>query len=51
MSDLFNGIETIDQFATYREAKEMVKEYRIAFAGQGVRVWVSQRSTKEWRNS
>ena len=50
MADAYNGIETIDQFATYREAREMIKEYRMAF-GQGVRVWISQRSTKEWREN
>lgn len=40
--------ETIDEFETYGEAKEMIKEYRISFQGSGYQLWLSSRSTKEW---
>jgi len=40
--------ETIDQFETYREAREMLREYRVAF-GYEYSLWLSQRSTREWR--
>lgn len=43
-----DGIETIDQFNSLKEAKEMIKEYRLAF-GSNYFLYLSQRSTKEWR--
>ena len=43
------GIETIDQLESSKEAKEMIKEYRIAF-GSNFNLYLSQRSTNEWRS-
>jgi len=40
--------ETVDEFETRKEAKEMIKEYRLAY-GPGWSLWLSQRSTKDWR--
>ncbi len=43
------GVETIDAFETYKEAKEMRREYIIAsnfYSG----IYLSQRSTKAWRS-
>jgi len=40
------GIETVDQFDTYKEAKEMLKEYRLSDAYNYY--YISQRCTKEW---
>ena len=40
--------ETVDQFETRKEAKEMIKEYRIAY-GPEWSLWLSQRSTNDWR--
>jgi hypothetical protein len=42
-------IETIDQFDTHREAQKMLSEYQLAFVGFSI--WLSSRSTKEWRTS
>ena len=44
------GVETIDQFDTYREAKKMLKEYRIA-SSYYYGAYLSNRSTKDWRNN
>ena len=44
-----NEIETIDQFETRKEARKMLKEYRIAssyYSG----LYTSQRSTNDWKN-
>lgn len=41
-------VETLDEFETYKEAREMLKEYRMAssyYAG----AYLSQRCTKEWK--
>ncbi len=43
------GIETIDEFTTYKEAREMLKEYRLAYQGTGLYVYMSQRCTNEWK--
>lgn len=46
----YNGeVETIDQFETYKEAKETIKEYRMAYSDG--EVYLSNRSTKQWRDS
>ena len=45
------GIETIDEFETHKEARENVKEYRLAYQGTGISPYLSQRSTKEWKES
>lgn len=44
-----NGkVETLDQFETHREAKAMLKEYRIAsYYYYGA--YLSSRCTKEWK--
>lgn len=39
--------ETIDE-GTWKECKEWIKEYRLAFKSSNL--WISQRSTKDWRN-
>lgn len=42
-----NGVvETIDEFKTYKEGREMLKEYKYS-GNNGY--YISQRSTKEWR--
>ena len=40
------GVETVDEFITYREAREMLKEYRMS--DPSANYYLSQRSTKEW---
>ena len=40
--------ETIDQCDTRREARALIAEYRLAFAGS-FDVWLSSRATVEWR--
>ena len=42
--------ETIDQFETRKEAREMIKEYRMAY-GLDYTLWLSQRATNAWRNA
>lgn len=39
-------VETVDEFETRREAREMLTEYQMAFGS--VPLWISTRSTKEW---
>ena len=41
----YTTVETIDEFETYKEAKEMLTEYRLA----GMNGYLSNRSTKQWR--
>jgi hypothetical protein len=43
-------VETIDEFETYKDAKEMLEEYRIAHSYYSG-AYLSKRSTKEWRNN
>lgn len=43
-----DSIETIDEFETYKEARDMLAEYRLSY-GSGWDLWLSQRSTNEWR--
>lgn len=45
-----NEIETIDEFETRKEAIKMLSEYRMAY-DSGFELWLSNRSTKEWRDS
>lgn len=43
----YNGEkETIDEFSTYKEAREMLKEYQLAYRGSGFTLWISQRPCK-----
>ena len=44
-----NGkVETVDKFITYKEAKAMLKEYRIS--DRYNIYYLSQRCSKEWKN-
>ncbi len=42
----YNGIETVDETTTYKDAKYLVNEYNLAFNGG---CYISQRCTNEWR--
>jgi len=45
-----NGkVETLDEFETKKEAREMLKEYRTA-SWYYSSAYMSSRSTKEWRS-
>ena len=45
-----NGeVETIDEFETRKEGFEMLKEYRMSYAGTDISPYLSSRSTREWR--
>lgn len=41
-----NQLETVDQFDTYKEARAMLTEYRIA--DPYAHHYISQRACKEW---
>ena len=44
-----NGeVETVDEFETWKEARDMIAEYRTAYQGTGISPYLSQRATKEW---
>ena len=46
----YNGVtETIDEFETYKEARAMILEYRLAYP-IGSELWISQRCTNDWRD-
>ena len=47
---LSDNTETIDEFESHKEAREMLEEYRVSF-GPDYRLWLSSRSTKDWRES
>ncbi len=40
------GIETVDEFDTLKEAREMLTEYRIS--SQDMELYLSTRCTKAW---
>jgi hypothetical protein len=42
------GIETVDEFETYKEARKMLKEYRISDTYNYY--YISQKCTKDWRD-
>lgn len=42
-------LETIDEFETFKEAREMRKEYQIS--DSSVHYYVSSRCCKHWRES
>jgi hypothetical protein len=44
------GVETIDEFDTLKEAREMMKEYRLAYRGMGIPMWISQRPDATWED-
>lgn len=45
----FNTLETIDQFETFKEARNMLKEYKTA--DPSTHYYISQRPCKEWNNN
>jgi len=42
-------LETVDEFETYKEAKAMLKEYRLS--DWSAEYYISSRACKEWRES
>ena len=44
-----HGVETVDSFETYKEAKLMLKEYRLSDPYNNY--YLSNRSTKEYREA
>ncbi len=40
-------VETVDEFATHKEAREMLTEYRMAFGPCDL--YMSSRCTQDWR--
>ncbi len=42
-------VETVDEFPTYKEAKLMIKEYRMGDRYNNY--YLSQRCTKEWKEA
>jgi len=42
------GLETIDQFDTRKEARLMLKEYRMAFGNNGTILYLSNRACKSY---
>lgn len=46
----YNGnLETIDEFDTRKEAKEMLTEYQMVYEGTGGQVYLSTRACKDWK--
>ena len=41
--------ETIDEYTTRKEAREMLTEYTYGGGQPNCKYWISTRSTKEWR--
>jgi hypothetical protein len=44
-----NGLETVDQFETHKEARLMVKEYRLS--DPYACYYLSSRACSDWRES
>ena len=42
----YGGLETVDQFETFKEALAMVKEYRLS--DRTAVFYISQRACKDW---
>ena len=42
-----NGLETVDEFTSYTEARKMLIEYRLSDTSATYRI--SSRATKAWR--
>jgi len=42
-----DGVETVDEFETMKEAKAMIREYRLSDSYYDY--YLSQRSNKAWR--
>jgi len=43
------GVETVDEFPTFKEADAMLNEYRMS--DYSATYYISNRSTKAWRES
>jgi len=43
------AVETVDEFETRKEAREMLAEYRMAFGY--CELYLSTRCTQDWKNS
>ena len=41
------GVETVDEFETWKEARAMIAEYRLAYGALGGALYLSSRSTRE----
>jgi hypothetical protein len=41
-------LETVDQFEKFKEAREMLKEYRLS--DYSAEYYISSRACKEWRS-
>lgn len=46
-SPYIDGVETVDEFQSYREDVKMAREYNLS--DPSGHYYVSRRSTKEWR--
>ena len=44
-----NGLETVDEFETYKEARQMLKEYRIS--DTSAEYYISSRCCKHWKEA
>lgn len=44
-----NYLETVDEFKTYKEAKAMISEYRMA--DYAAHYYISSRPCKAWKDS
>lgn len=44
-----NGLETVDEFESTKEARAMLKEYRMA--DPCAEYYISSRACKEWREN
>ena len=44
----FKQLETVDQFETFKEAREMVQEYRMS--DHSANYYISQRACKDWNS-
>jgi len=42
-----NGLETVDQFETYKEARKMIVEYRLS--DWSAEYYISTRCCKDWK--
>ena len=45
----YGETETVDEATTYKEARELLKEYTMSDPSHDF--WISSRSTKDWRES
>ncbi len=43
-----DGVETIDEFESRKEARENLKEYMLAFGPTPGKLYLSSRCTREW---